>query len=87
LPSTVRPARQAFAIAASADRDDIVALQHDGLPSNRLCRFDVDDRDMADDDIALFRGGKRWRYEQEQRRCETGKQAFHGGDLSRMLRH
>ena len=65
-----------------ADRDDIVALQHHRLPGDRLRRLDIDDRHMADDDIALFRRGERRRSKSEQSGGKSGKQIFHGSDLS-----
>src|SRR3546814_12683551 len=63
-------------------RSDIVALEHHRLPRNRLRRFDVDDRDVANDGIALFRRGEHRRRSGEQGESKNGEQRFHRGDLS-----
>src|SRR3546814_17644888 len=64
------------------DRDDIVALEHHRLPRNRLRRFDVDDRDVANDGIALFRRGEHPRRGGAQGDSKNGEQRFHRGALS-----
>src|SRR3546814_7091280 len=65
------------------DRDDIVALEHHRLPRNRLRRFDVDDRDVANDGIALFRRGEHRRRSGEQGESRSEE---HTSELQSLMR-